>query len=141
MVQPGMVIGTITEQVQEATGVGAIPVVAVAGHDTASAVIAVPTPDKDYAYLSCGTWSLLGIESPDPIITDKSREYNFTNEGGIDGTTRFLKNICGMWIFERCRDEFKDVPKTSVNLQLSASNLTARASSTPMIPHLHIRQA
>lgn len=111
MTQPGAVIGTLTAQVQEATGVGAIPVVAVAGHDTASAVIAVPSPDKDYAYLSCGTWSLLGIESPNAIITDKSREYNFTNEGGIDGTTRFLKNICGMWIFERCRDEFKDVPQ------------------------------
>lgn len=111
MTQPGALIGTLTAQVQEATGVGAIPVVAVAGHDTASAVIAVPSPDKDYAYLSCGTWSLLGIESPNAIITDKSREYNFTNEGGIDGTTRFLKNICGMWIFERCRDEFKDVPQ------------------------------
>ena len=111
MTQPGAVIGTLSAQVQEATGVGAIPVVAVAGHDTASAVIAVPSPDKDYAYLSCGTWSLLGIESPNAIITDKSREYNFTNEGGIDGTTRFLKNICGMWIFERCRDEFKDVPQ------------------------------
>ena len=111
MTQPGAVIGTLTAQVQEATGVGAIPVVAVAGHDTAPAVIAVPSPDKDYAYLSCGTWSLLGIESPNAIITDKSREYNFTNEGGIDGTTRFLKNICGMWIFERCRDEFKDVPQ------------------------------
>ena len=111
MTQPGALIGTLTAQVQEATGVGAIPVGAVAGHDTASAVIAVPSPDKDYAYLSCGTWSLLGIESPNAIITDKSREYNFTNEGGIDGTTRFLKNICGMWIFERCRDEFKDVPQ------------------------------
>ncbi len=111
MVQPGALIGTLTAQVQEATGIGAVPVYAVAGHDTASAVIAVPTPDKDYAYLSCGTWSLLGIESPEAIITDKSREYNFTNEGGIDGTTRFLKNICGMWIFERCREEFKDVPQ------------------------------
>ena len=111
MTQPGAVIGTLTAQVQEATGVGAIPVVAVAGHDTASAVIAVPSPDKDYAYLSCGTWSLLGIETPEPIINEKGFAYNFTNEGGLDGTTRFLKNICGMWIFERCRDEFKDVPQ------------------------------
>ena len=111
MVNPGYVIGTINKQVQDYTGFGDVPVVAVAGHDTASAVIGVPSPDKDYAYLSCGTWSLLGIESPTPIINEKSREYNITNEGGIDGTTRFLKNITGMWIFERCRDEFKDVPE------------------------------
>lgn len=105
MVQPGAVIGLITSQVQEATGLGAVPVVAVAGHDTASAVIGVPTPDENYAYLSCGTWSLLGIESPHAIINDRSYELNFTNEGGIDGTTRFLKNICGLWIFERVRTE------------------------------------
>ncbi len=101
MVQPG-------EKIGEFEG---IPVIAVAGHDTASAVIAIPTPDKDYAYLSCGTWSLLGIESPEAIITPGSRKYNFTNEGGIDGTTRFLKNICGMWIFEQCRPEFTDAPE------------------------------
>ena len=105
MVQPGAVIGSITSQVQEATGLGAVPVVAVAGHDTASAVIGVPTPDENYAYLSCGTWSLLGIESPHAIINDRSYELNFTNEGGIDGATRFLKNICGLWIFERVRTE------------------------------------
>ena len=112
MVQPGAVIGTLSEQVQQYTGLGAIPVVAVAGHDTASAVIGVPTPDEDYAYLSCGTWSLLGIESPKAIINEKSRQYNFTNEGGIDGTTRFLKNICGLWLFERCRAEWtaQDAP-------------------------------
>ena len=111
LVNPGYEIGKLTPQIQSFTGLGEIPVVAVAGHDTASAVVAVPTPDKDYAYLSCGTWSLLGIESPEAIINDKTKEYNFTNEGGIDGTTRFLKNICGLWIFERCRDEFKDVPE------------------------------
>lgn len=110
MVNPGEEIGKLRRQVCDFTGVAEIPVIAVAGHDTASAVIAVPSPDSNFAYLSCGTWSLLGIESPEAIITDKSREYNFTNEGGIDGTTRFLKNICGMWIFERCREEFKDVP-------------------------------
>lgn len=100
MVQPGSVVG-------EYKG---IPVIAVAGHDTASAIIGIPTPDSDYAYLSCGTWSLLGVESPIPIINEKSRQYNFTNEGGFEGTTRVLKNICGLWIFEQCRQEFKDVP-------------------------------
>lgn len=111
LVEPGYQIGVLSEQVQKFTGLGEVPVVAVAGHDTASAVIAVPTPDKDYAYLSCGTWSLLGIESDKPIINEASFGHNFTNEGGIDGTIRFLKNITGLWVFERCREELKDAPK------------------------------
>ena len=110
MTQPGTIVGTLTTQVQEATGLGAIPVVAVAGHDTGSAVAAVPSSSSDYAYLSCGTWSLMGIESPSAIITADSFRENFTNEGGIEGTTRFLKNICGLWLFEQSRKEFKDVP-------------------------------
>jgi rhamnulokinase len=110
MTQPGEVVGQLTPQVQEFTGLGAIDVVAVAGHDTGSAVAAVPAEDEEYAYLSCGTWSLLGIETPDAIITDESFRYSFTNEGGIEGTTRFLKNICGLWIFEQCRKEFKNAP-------------------------------
>ena len=112
MTQPGTIVGTLTAQVQEATGLGAIPVVAVAGHDTASAVAAVPAEDKEYAYLSCGTWSLMGIESAEPIINKDSFRENFTNEGGIEGTTRFLKNICGLWLFEQSRKEFKDVPES-----------------------------
>ena len=110
MTQPGTVVGALSAQVQEATGLGAVPVVAVAGHDTGSAVAAVPAEDHEYAYLSCGTWSLLGIESPEAIITEDSFRENFTNEGGIEGTTRFLKNICGLWLFEQSRKEFKDVP-------------------------------
>ena len=112
MTQPGTVVGTLSAQVQEATGLGAIPVVAVAGHDTGSAVAAVPAEDNEYAYLSCGTWSLLGIESTKPIISEDSFRENFTNEGGIEGTTRFLKNICGLWLFEQSRKEFKDVPSS-----------------------------
>ncbi|MCM1489908.1 MAG: rhamnulokinase [Muribaculum sp.] len=111
MTEPGTEIGTLIPSLAEITGLGEVPVVAVAGHDTASAVAAVPTPDTDYAYLSCGTWSLLGIENEGPIISEKSLTYNFTNEGGVDGTIRFLKNICGLWLFERCRAEFKDAPK------------------------------
>ncbi len=110
LTQPGTFVGTISTQVQEATGLGAIPVIAVAGHDTGSAVAAVPTADSEYAYLSCGTWSLLGIESSSPIISEDSFRENFTNEGGIEGTTRFLKNICGLWIFEQCRKELTDAP-------------------------------
>lgn len=106
MVYPGTVIGTLTEEVQKMTGLGAVPVIAVAGHDTGSAVAAVPAKDEHFAYLSSGTWSLMGIETQEAIINDLSYERNFTNEGGIEGTTRFLKNICGMWLYERSRKEW-----------------------------------
>lgn len=109
-VNPSDKVGVLTPEVQKMTGLGAVPVVAVAGHDTGAAVAAVPAANERFAYLSCGTWSLLGIETKDAIITDKSFEYNFTNEGGIEGTTRFLKNICGMWLLERCRKEWTDAP-------------------------------
>ena len=109
-VNPSDVVGTLTPEVQKMTGMGPVPVVAVAGHDTGAAVAAVPASDERYAYLSCGTWSLLGIETRDAIINEKSFAYNFTNEGGIEGTTRFLKNICGMWLLERCRQEWTDAP-------------------------------
>lgn len=110
---PGTVVGTLTPDVQKLTGYGPIPVVAVAGHDTASAVAAVPAKDKHFAYLSSGTWSLMGIETPEAIINDRSYGLNFTNEGGIEGTTRFLKNICGMWIYERCRQEWPETQHLS----------------------------
>ena len=106
MVQPGTQIGVLTEEVQKMTGLGAVPVIAVAGHDTGAAVAAVPAKNEQFAYLSSGTWSLMGIETKDAIINDRSYELNFTNEGGIEGTTRFLKNICGMWLYERCRKEW-----------------------------------
>ena len=106
LVQPGERVGVLTPQVQAATGLGDIPIVAVASHDTASAVAAVPAEDANFAYLSCGTWSLLGVESPTPIINEDSYANNFTNEGGLDHTTRFLKNITGLWIFEQCRKEW-----------------------------------
>lgn len=109
-VNPSEVVGTLTPEVQKLTGLGAIPVVAVAGHDTGAAVAAVPASNERFAYLSCGTWSLLGIETRDAIINKQSYTYNFTNEGGIEGTTRFLKNICGMWLLERCRQEWTDAP-------------------------------
>ena len=108
MVQPGTVVGVLTDEVQRLTGLGPVPVIAVAGHDTGSAVAAVPAKDEQFAYLSSGTWSLMGIETKEAIISDLSYERNFTNEGGIEGTTRFLKNICGMWLYERCRLEWPE---------------------------------
>ena len=107
IVFPGTVVGTLTKSLAQETGVGPVKVIAVAGHDTASAVAGVPTVDPEFAYLSSGTWSLMGIETEEPIISDESYRENFTNEGGIDGTIRFLKNITGMWLLERCKDEWK----------------------------------
>ncbi|MBQ8449814.1 MAG: rhamnulokinase [Bacteroidaceae bacterium] len=104
---PGTLVGTLSDSVAEETGIGKIPVYAVAGHDTASAIAAIPSLDKEYAYLSSGTWSLMGIECENPIINEESYRHNFTNEGGIDGTTCFLKNITGMWLLEQCRKEWE----------------------------------
>lgn len=107
VVMPGTLVGELTDALAEETGVGKVPVIAVAGHDTASAVAAVPVQDQHFAYLSSGTWSLMGIETEEPLITKESYENNFTNEGGIEGTTRFLKNITGMWLLEQCRKEWE----------------------------------
>ena len=133
MTSPATIIGTLTKEVQKMTGLTAIPVIAVAGHDTASAVAAVPAKNEEFAYLSSGTWSLMGIETKEAIINDRSFDLNFTNEGGIDGTTRFLKNICGMWIYERCRKEWKDAAAANnTDMEaLSHSALIAEAMKQP----------
>jgi rhamnulokinase len=106
IVQPAEVIGQLTNSLAEETGLGKIPVVAVAGHDTASAIAALPVEDQEYAYISSGTWSLLGIEVNDPIINSKAAMLNFTNEGGVNNTIRFLKNITGLWLLECCLKEW-----------------------------------
>ena len=107
IIYPGVVIGTLTDELAEFSGLGNVPVCAVAGHDTGSAIAAIPAENERFAYLSSGTWSLMGIEVVDPIISEASFEMNFTNEGGVDGTTRFLKNITGMWLLEQCRKEWE----------------------------------
>ena len=127
MVKPGTLIGVLTDEIQKITGLGAVPVIAVAGHDTASAVAAVPAKDKQFAYLSSGTWSLMGIETKDAIINDLSYERNFTNEGGIEGTTRFLKNICGMWLYERCRKEWPEEVRKLSHPELQGSAMQVEA--------------
>lgn len=107
IVMPGHLIGTLTDELAEESELGKIPVIAVAGHDTGCAVAAVPAENENFAYLSSGTWSLMGIEVKDAIINDETFQLNFTNEGGIEGTTRFLKNITGMWLLEQCLKEWK----------------------------------
>ncbi len=100
IVQPGTRLGAITLADHPLRGV---ELIAPATHDTASAVVAVPTSTKNYAYLSSGTWSLLGLESPVPIINDAARSANITNEGGVEGTYRLLKNIVGLWLIQESR--------------------------------------
>ena len=110
IVLPGTVLGMIKPEIQKETGSKQIPVVAVASHDTASAIASVPAQGKNWAYISSGTWSLMGIESDHPLISKEILDLNFTNEGGVEGTTRFLKNIMGMWLLQECRRNwFKDI--------------------------------
>ena len=103
VVQPGTQLSTLLPSVASETGLPEIPVIAPACHDTGSAVAAVPTQSDDWAYISSGTWSLMGIEVPEPIVTDQALALNFTNEGGVENTFRFLKNIMGLWLLQECR--------------------------------------
>ena len=103
LVLPGTILGTIKPDIQKETGSAPIPVVAVAAHDTASAIASVPATGRNWAYISSGTWSLMGIESDHPLISEEIQKLNFTNEGGVEGTTRFLKNIMGLWLLQECR--------------------------------------
>ncbi len=121
IVMPGTQIGVLTEEVRKMTGLGPVPVISVAGHDTASAVAAVPAKNERFAYLSSGTWSLMGIETKEAVINERSYDLNFTNEGGVEGTTRFLKNICGMWLYERCRKEWPEEVRLLSHPELQGS--------------------
>ena len=103
IVPPGTSLGPLLDHVADETGAGRAPVIAPACHDTGSAVSAVPTTREDYAYISSGTWSLMGAEIREPIVSDAALSYNFTNEGGYGGTYRFLKNIMGLWLVQECR--------------------------------------
>jgi rhamnulokinase len=126
IVAPGTVLGTLRTSVCEETGSPVIPVVASAGHDTASAVAAVPATSADYIYLSSGTWSVMGVELTEPIITEQSLAYNMANEGGVDGTFRFLKNIMGLWLVQECRREWARAGQS-----YSFADLTHLAAASP----------
>jgi rhamnulokinase len=103
VVPPGTVLGRLRKEVAEETGAGPRPVIAVGGHDTALAVAAVPAGGRGFAYVSSGTWSLLGAEIDAPCVDAVSLAANFTNEGGVGGTIRFLKNLCGLWLVQESR--------------------------------------
>jgi rhamnulokinase len=108
LIEPGTRLGPLRPDVADDTGLAGVEVIAPGTHDTASAVMAVPATSHpgerpNWCYISSGTWSLMGVETPKPVVTDRCRELNFTNEGGVGGTTRLLKNITGLWLVQECR--------------------------------------
>jgi len=119
--EPGTLLGPVLPGIAARCGIDpATPVIASAGHDTASAVASVPAAgESDWAYLSSGTWSLMGIEIPAPMLTDEAMKCNFTNEGGIGGTTRFLKNILGLWPIQECRRYWQERGEETSYAQLA----------------------
>jgi len=125
MVFSGTTIGKISPSVQHLTDLEGVSVIAVAGHDTASAVLAVPAESTHFAYLSSGTWSLMGIESDEPVINEATYALNFTNEGGADGSIRLLKNICGMWLIEQCKKEWEKKKPVTYEEIVTAAEQTA----------------
>jgi rhamnulokinase len=112
IVQPGTILGPLRTAVATETGIMSVPVIAPATHDTGSAVAAVPARGESWAFISSGTWSLFGTELPQPLVTDAALAANFTNEGGVAGTTRFLKNIMGLWLVQECRRAWEKAGKT-----------------------------
>ena len=111
LVKPGTVIGELLPEVVEETGLSGVKVIAVGSHDTASAVAGTPFEDENSAFLSCGTWSLLGMELDEPILNEESYKYNYTNEGGVEGKIRYLKNINGLWIMQNLRRNWCEFEK------------------------------
>ncbi len=122
IVQPGTVIGNLTPDIARETQVPEIKVIAPATHDTGSAIVAIPADDENFAYISSGTWSLMGIESKKPLISEQTLAYNFTNEGGVEKTYRVLKNIMGLWLIQECKRCWD-----SKNLEFSFSGIVEMA--------------
>jgi rhamnulokinase len=138
IVPPGSLLGPLRPTVIAETGAGPIPVIAPASHDTGSAVAAVPAlPARDgaaspnWAYLSSGTWSLMGVELAEPLVNEKALQVNFTNEGGVGGTIRLLKNIMGLWLVQECRRAWERAGKS-----YTYDELTRLAEAAPAFVNL-----
>ena len=126
VIPAGTKLGNIKDSICSELGIGKIPVIAVAEHDTGSAVVSVPFSDKKAAYLSSGTWSLLGVELDRPIINDTTFRLNYTNEGGINRSVRLLKNIMGLWINQECRRYWQKLGENLSFDELEQSALGAK---------------
>jgi rhamnulokinase len=126
VIKPATILDLLLPSVAAETGTARVSVVAVGGHDTASAVAAVPAETDDFIYLSSGTWSLIGVELSQPLITPEALACDFTNEGGLNNKIRFLKSIMGMWLLQECRREWAKTGQT-----FSYDELSALAQSAP----------
>jgi rhamnulokinase len=128
MVDSGSRIGSLRDEVAAEVG-AAVDVIAVGSHDTASAVVGVPTTEPGAAYVSSGTWSLVGVELDRPVLTEESREANFTNEGGVDGKIRYLRNVMGMWLLS---ESIRTWERAGQSVELTALLNQAAGISTPV---------
>ena len=127
LIQPGESLGALRAEVATRTGLdSATTVVAVGSHDTASAVVGVPADSRSFAYVSSGTWSLVGLELDQPVLTPASRAANFTNEGGVDGRTRYLRNVGGLWLLQECLRSWADG-----GAEVDQDSLLAAAAALP----------
>lgn len=111
IIAPGDIIAPLKDDICSQTGIRQANLVSACSHDTGSAIVAVPATGDDWAYISSGTWSLMGLELNSPIVNEKALEYNFSNEGGAGGTFRFLKNIMGLWLLQQCQKRWSDSGK------------------------------
>jgi rhamnulokinase len=125
--RPGSVIGEVLPDVAGQCGFGgSLPVIAVGSHDTASAVVSVPAAGRDFAYISCGTWSLVGMELDRPVLTAASQAANFSNEAGVDGTIRYLRNVMGLWLLQESVRTWSEAGQVA-----DLATLLARAADVP----------
>jgi len=131
LIEPGTTLGPLLPDIAKQLGApNDLAVTAVGSHDTASAVVAVPATTDDFAYISCGTWGLVGVELEHPVLTEASRLANFTNEGGVDGRVRYLHNVMGLWLLSECVRDWQsdDATVTLAGLLAAASELTTPVS-------------
>jgi rhamnulokinase len=129
IIEPGTLLGPLRGRIARDTGVTPVPVIAPATHDTGAAVAAVPARGKNWAFISSGTWSLMGVELDQPLVNEKVRAANFTNEGGVGGTIRFLKNIMGLWLIQECKRSWE---RTAPN-QGYAELMTLAEAAPPFV--------
>ena len=136
IVPSGTILGPMRDDIVEETKLGGIQVVAACSHDTGAAVAAVPAEGEDWAFLSSGTWSLIGVELPEPLINEDVRRANFTNEAGFGGTTRFLKNMSGLWLLQECRREWAGEYGYEELTRLALETQLLRSLINPTSPRL-----
>ncbi|WP_434750930.1 rhamnulokinase [Paenibacillus amylolyticus] len=134
LVQPGTLLGHLTDDLVRELRTGPMQVVSVGSHDTASALAAIPATEPDFAFISCGTWSLMGIERETPILSDLSRNLGFTNEGAVDGKVRTLKNRSGLWLLQECKRQWERENRFYSHEELIQLAISARAHQSVVSP-------